>query len=79
MKDLRGRLEKLEQAARPQGGVVVMTQIGRETTDETTRRWERAHPGESTRPSWWSSSEVSKVYAQMATRSKHSLGRWRNA
>jgi hypothetical protein len=47
MRDLRGRLEKLEQAARPQGGVVVIKQIGRETTDEMKRRWEREHPGES--------------------------------
>jgi hypothetical protein len=27
MKDLRGRLEKLEQAARPQGGVIVLKQL----------------------------------------------------
>ena len=43
MKDLRGRLEKLEQAAKPQGEVVVIKQIGRETTDETTRCQKR-HP-----------------------------------
>jgi len=47
MRDLRGRLEKLEQLARPQGGVVVIKQIGRETTDETKQRWEQEHPGES--------------------------------
>ena len=40
MRDLRGRLATLEEAAK-----LVIKQIGRETMDETQRRWEAGAPG----------------------------------